>query len=99
VDKFRQPNNKNVKPDKLRHIINYTNRFHGMYTFNEILKHMAEKYGCVYIESPKGTTRTCSICGHKNPHLPLSQRYLICEECGTIIDRDENASKNCYMYI
>ena len=99
VDRFKLPNNLNIKPNKLKHRYNFINRFHCMFTFNEILKHMCEKYGCEYIESPKDTTRLCSICGHINQHIPLSQRYLVCEECNTIIDRDKNAAKNCYMYI
>ena len=85
-------------PKKVKQRINYVNRFHGMYTTNEILVHMANKYGCEYIEAPKNTTCTCSICGHKNPHLPLSQRKFKCEECGYEIDRDMNAAKNCYDY-
>ena len=70
-----------------------------MALFNKVLIHMTQKYGCEYIDSPENSTCICSICGHKNRHLPLSERYLVCEECNTIIDRDENASKNCYMYI
>ena len=97
VDRFTQPDNKDVNlPNKLKRHINYVNRFHAMFNTNEILVHMANKYGCKYIEAPKNTTCTCSICGHKNPHLPLSQRKFKCEECGYEIDRDMNAAKNCY---
>ena len=97
VDRFTQPDNKNPNlPKKVKRRINYVNRFHAMYTTNEILVHMANKYGCEYIEAPKNTTCTCSICGHKNSHLPLSQRIFVCEECGYEIDRDMNAAKNCY---
>lgn len=99
VDRFVMVDNSHIKSHTIRRRYNFNNRFHCMYTFNEILSHMAIKYGCNYIESPENTTRTCSICGHKNPHLPLSERYLVCEECSTIIDRDENAAQNCYMYI
>ena len=99
VDRFKTIDNRHIKPDKLKHKFNFINRFHYMYTFNETLIHMSKKYGCEYNESPENTTCTCSICGHKNPHLPLSERYLICEECNTVIDRDENAAKNCYMCI
>ena len=61
-----------------------------------MLKHDCDKYGCLFIEAPMKTTRTCCKCGHENPKLPLSQRYLICEECGITIDRDKNAAINCY---
>ena len=99
VDTFKQPDNSQIQFNKLKRKFNYNNRFHCMYTFNETLKYMAIKYGCEYIEAPNNTTRTCSYCGHKNPHIPLSKRFLVCEECGTSIDRDINAAKNCYYFI
>ena len=97
VDTFQQPVGfKDRLPNKLKRIINYNNRFHTMYLFNQTLKHMAEKYGCEYIEAPEKTTCTCSSCGYINKHLPLGKRNLVCEECGLVIDRDVNAAKNCY---
>ena len=99
VDTFEQPRNKEKDiPNKLKRIINYNNRFHGMYLFNETLKHMADKYGCEYIESPEKTTCTCSSCGYVNKHLPLEERDLVCEKCCEVIDRDMNAAKNCYLF-
>lgn len=100
VDRFKQPENKyNTLTNKTKRKLNYINRFHAMYTFNERLYDMSIKYGCTYIKAPEDTTRTCSICGHINDHLPLSKRYLTCTKCGNKIDRDENAAKNCYAYV
>ena len=101
VDVFVQPGHimKETLPRSVLRHINYTNRFHCMFLFNETLKYMANKYGCEYIESPENTTCTCSKCGAKMPHLPLSQRKFTCTKCRFSIDRDFNASKNCYMYI
>ena len=100
VDTFRQPSNKHRKfPKWFKKYLNHNNRFHAMYLFNETLKHMAEKYGCEYIEAPRFTTCTCSECGYVNDHIPLTQRNLECDCCGEVIDRDMNAAKNCYMYI
>lgn len=42
----------------------------------------------------RGTTRTCSRCGHLADKLPLSQREFICPACGFSLDRDFNASLN-----
>jgi putative transposase len=42
--------------------------------------------------NPKNTSRTCSRCGHLNGSL--KKRYLECENCGLIIDRNLNASIN-----
>ena len=99
VDTFEQPRGfKDNLPIKLKKLINYNNRFHCMYTFNETLKHIADKYGCEYIEAPEKTTCTCSICGYVNKHLPLKERNLTCKECGEVIDRDMNAAKSCYLF-
>ena len=40
------------------------------------------------------SSKLCSECGHKKDKLSLSERTYICEECGSIIDRDLNASIN-----
>ena len=106
VDRFKQPDNQNIKPNKLKHSYNFNNRFHCMYTFNEILKHMCEKYGCEYIDSPPNTTKLCSFCGTEYEYDTddLRSREFDChnKDCiakGIFIDRDKNAAKNCYMYI
>lgn len=99
VDKCTIPTCDDEKiPKKVRERINYISRFHCMYETNETLEYMAKKYGCKYIEAPKNTTRTCSCCGHKNHKLPLTQRVFKCVKCGYTVDRDMNASQNCYAY-
>lgn len=40
------------------------------------------------------SSKLCSACGHKMDKMPLSVRTWACPECGTVHDRDENASKN-----
>lgn len=40
------------------------------------------------------SSKLCNDCGHKNDHLALSDRQWVCENCGTLHDRDWNASKN-----
>lgn len=40
------------------------------------------------------TTKCCSVCGHKNQSLTLSDRNWICPECNTHLDRDHNAAIN-----
>ena len=70
----------------------------GVYYFMEDLRWMADRYNCNYIDSPSDTTRTCCRCGHVNEHLKLGKKYLKCSSCGTRIDRDVNASYNCFKY-
>lgn len=100
VDTFEQPDKKTKEglPKKVIRSMNYANRFHKMYYVNEFIKHDCDKYGCKYIESPDNSTRTCSICGHVNSHLPLTEKYLTCKCCNSVIERDANAAKNCYAY-
>jgi putative transposase len=40
------------------------------------------------------SSKTCSECGAIKPLLKLSERTFVCEECGTVIDRDLNAAMN-----
>ena len=40
------------------------------------------------------SSKTCCECGWKNNNLTLKDREFICEDCGTVIDRDLNAAIN-----
>jgi putative transposase len=40
------------------------------------------------------SSKTCSDCGAVKTKLALSERTFVCEECGAVIDRDENAARN-----
>lgn len=99
VDSFNTPDNTDADlPNEVKRRYNHFNREHAMSYFKKALEHMTIKNGCAYIESPQCTTRTCAICGHVNPKLPLSERNLTCESCGITIDRDVNAAMNCYDF-
>lgn len=56
----------------------------------------SEKYGrkFVVISRWEPTSQTCSDCGYKWGKLDLSIRSVLCLNCGTEHDRDENASVN-----
>ncbi len=44
------------------------------------------------------SSKVCSCCGWYNSNLKISHRIFHCEECGMVMDRDENAAlniKNC----
>ena len=45
----------------------------------------------IYVPA-RNTSKRCSICGYKT--LESTQRRLWCPQCGTILDRDENAARN-----
>lgn len=40
------------------------------------------------------SSKLCSSCGNKKTDLKLSDRTYICDNCGLVIDRDENAAIN-----
>ena len=40
------------------------------------------------------SSKTCSNCGWHNPDLKLSDRWFLCVDCGSFIERDWNASIN-----
>lgn len=90
VDTFKQP--------KSNKVFNHVNRLHAMYLFTDTLRYMCDKYECNFIESPPKSTRTCSNCGYVNDKLDISKRRLKCKCCNIVIDRDENAARNCYHW-
>lgn len=40
------------------------------------------------------SSKTCSVCGHVHQELALSDRAYVCPECGSAMDRYENAAVN-----
>ena len=63
-------------------------------SFVAVLTHKAERAGGQVIQvSPNGTSQECSACGSTVPK-GLSVRVHRCNECGLVIDRDQNAAIN-----
>lgn len=73
----------------------------GLYEFKKQMQYKCEFYGIEFVEADKWypSSKICSECGHKKAKLSLSERTYICEECGTVIDRDFNASINLSRYL
>lgn len=44
------------------------------------------------------SSKICSGCGHEKSDLLLSEREFVCENCGLVIDRDQNAALNLKNY-
>jgi putative transposase len=68
----------------------------GWAEFRTMLEYKAEWYGkniCV-IGRFEPSSKLCSSCGAINKSLILSDREWVCDGCGKIHDRDENAAKN-----
>ena len=68
----------------------------GWREFRVLVEAKAEKYGrkFVVISRWEPTSQTCSDCGFKWGKIDLSVRSVLCLNCGTEHDRDENASVN-----
>ena len=68
----------------------------GWYEFRTITEAKCYKYGRDFrvIDRWEPTSQVCSECGFKWGKLDLSIRKLICLNCATHHDRDENAAKN-----
>lgn len=64
--------------------------------FRRMLSYKAGWYGrtVVIINKFYPSSKKCNICGEINPMLTLSIREWQCPKCGTIHDRDKNASLN-----
>lgn len=55
------------------------------------LQYKAQK--CVKVDRFFASSQICSNCGSKHK-MPLKERTYVCPECGLVLDRDINASKN-----
>ena len=68
--------------------------------FYKIMQYKCEWHGIKLITADRfyASSKTCSICGNINKDLKLSDRTYHCEHCGSVIDRDLNASINLYQY-
>ena len=66
----------------------------GWGMFRNMLAYKCEKDGGILIKvEPTFTSQDCSCCGNR-VKKSLSIRTHICTKCGTVLDRDHNASLN-----
>jgi putative transposase len=68
----------------------------SLYRFKEMLRYKSEWYDndIVEIDRYHPSSKLCSVCGHKNNDLKLSDRDWKCSNCGSTHDRDKNAAIN-----
>ena len=64
--------------------------------FHRQLKYKAIWHGGQVIEAARfyPSSKTCSRCGTVKDTLSLSTQIFVCDECGLVIDRDQNAAIN-----
>ena len=70
------------------------------FEFRRQLEYKGEWYGCKVTVADRffASSKTCSCCGSVNQLLKLKDREWTCAECGTLHDRDFNASVNLEQY-
>ncbi len=69
----------------------------GLYGFVQMLEYKCLRFGKkLVIISERDTTKTCHVCKHKQD-MPLWMRTYHCENCGLVMDRDDNSAVNIYQ--
>ncbi|KST62235.1 RNA-guided endonuclease InsQ/TnpB family protein [Mastigocoleus testarum] len=69
----------------------------GLYEFITQLKYKCKLSGKdLYLESEKGTSKTCFCCGSQQ-EMPLYKREYFCTSCGIKINRDANSARNILL--
>src|ERR671932_1362120 len=68
----------------------------GWREFRNLCEAKSEKFGrsFIVISRWEPTSQICSDCGYRWGKLDLKVREIVCMNCGTLHDRDDNASKN-----
>jgi putative transposase len=68
----------------------------GWYEFARQLEYKSVWNAKHYVKIDRwfASSKICNKCGSKKVDLKLSDRMYVCEDCGNIVDRDFNASKN-----
>ena len=71
-----------------------------LYEIRKQLTYKSEEEGIELIAADRfyPSSKICSHCGCKKVDLKLSDRTYVCDNCGTIIDRDLNAAINLADY-
>jgi transposase len=68
----------------------------GLYSFAQMLAYKCLRFGKeLHIISERDTTKTCHVCKRKKD-MSLCVRTYRCENCGSVMDRDENSAVNIY---
>jgi len=72
----------------------------GWGELKSMIQYKCDRDGIEFVEADKWypSSKTCSACGYIKPKLSLSERTFVCESCGSILDRDQNASINLSRY-
>jgi transposase len=69
----------------------------GLYSFVQMVAHKCARFGKdLHVIDESDTPRMCRACKRKQD-MPLWKRTYRCENCGLVMDRDENSAINIYQ--
>jgi putative transposase len=69
----------------------------GLYSFVQMLEYKCLRFGKeLFIIRERDTTKQCHVC-KRMKYMPLWIRTYRCENCGLVMDRDENSAVNIYQ--
>ena len=73
----------------------------NFYEFRRQMQYKCEWAGIEFVLADRfyPSSKTCSNCGNIKHSLRLKDRTYICDKCGSILDRDENAAINLQRYV
>jgi len=95
IQKQENETPKERKKRKIRNRMIYNDW--GLYSFVQMLTYKCLLYGKeLHIINERDTTKTCHCCGHLQK-MPLWKRVYRCENCGLVMDRDDNSAVNIYQ--
>ncbi|HEU5227413.1 MAG TPA: transposase [Ktedonobacteraceae bacterium] len=94
---IKKQENETPKERRKRHIRNrMVYNDWGLYSFVQMLEYKCLRFGKeLHIIDEGGTTKMCHNCKRKQD-MPLWKRTYRCENCGLVMDRDENSAINIY---
>ncbi len=69
----------------------------GLYSFEQMVVYQCVRFGKdLHVIDESDTARMCHVCKRKQDML-LWKRTYRCENCGLVMDRDENSAINIYQ--
>lgn len=63
--------------------------------FTSLLEYKAEAEGITVEQvSERGTSKSCSVCGHTDENQRVERGLYVCDECGAVANADTNGAEN-----
>jgi putative transposase len=95
LKKQENENSKERRKRQIRNRLVYNDW--GLYSFMQMLEYKCLLFGKeLHSISERDTSKQCHVCKQKQD-MPLWKRTYRCENCGLVMDRDDNSAVNIYQ--